>query len=85
MIWRQKRRKQVFNTHTKMIKLSVNAYTIEEVAAMLEVSERTVLRRIDQYKSTQGREGIGPVIRDGKIVAVPESSLFDWMQRNTGY
>lgn len=68
-----------------MIKVSVNAYTLEEVAGMLEVSERTVMRRIEQYKTTQGREGLGPVIRDGKIVAVPESSLFDWMQRNTGY
>lgn len=68
-----------------MIKVVVNAYTIDEVAGMLQVSERTVLRRIERYKETQGREGLGPVIRDGKIVAVPESSVFDWMQRHTGY
>lgn len=73
------------NTHTNMIKLSVTAYTIEEVAGMLEVSERTVNRRIELYRETQGREGLGPVIRDQKIVAVPESSLFKWMERHTGY
>jgi len=63
----------------------VNGYSLDEVAGMFEVDTRTIRRRIELYRKSSGREGLGPVFRDGKIVRVPESSICDWMQRNTGY
>lgn len=80
-------RREVFNTYTEMNNLSsrLQGYSVEEVAGMFETSERTIYRRMDQFRDTQGREGLGPVFRDGKIVRIPEESIREWVRRGTGY
>lgn len=63
----------------------LEGYSVQEVASRFGVHKTTIERRIRRYRDSRGREGIGPVFRDGKLVRIPESSIRAWMERNTGY
>jgi transposase len=63
----------------------IEGLSVEEVARNFGVHKTTIERRIRRYRETKGKEGLGPIFRDGKIVRVPESSITEWMARNTGY
>lgn len=40
-------------------------YSVDEVAGLLGVSRETVYRLLKRWKKTEGREGLGPVVRIG--------------------
>jgi len=53
-----------------------NHYSVESVAKMLEVSERTVWERIAQFERSGGKEGLGPIVKlSHKVVRIPASSV----------
>lgn len=51
-------------------------YSVETLAAALEVTERTIWNYVDLYKTSQGKDGIGPVVKlSYKVVRIPASSI----------
>ena len=51
-------------------------YSAERVAALLEVSERTVWSHIETYELTGGKEGLGPFVKlSHKCVRIPASAV----------
>lgn len=50
-------------------------YSAETLAALLEVTPRTIWNYVELGESTQGREGIYPVVKlSHKVVRIPASS-----------
>jgi hypothetical protein len=50
-------------------------YSAETLAALLEVSVRTIWNYIEAWETSGGKEGIGPVVKlSHKVVRIPASS-----------
>lgn len=50
-------------------------YSAESLAALLEVSPRTIWNYIAQWETSRGQDGIGPVVKlSHKVVRIPASS-----------
>lgn len=63
----------------------IEGCSVQEVADRFDVHKTTIERRIRLFRKSRGKEGLGPVFRDGKLVRIPEASIEDWVRRNTGY
>jgi hypothetical protein len=51
-------------------------YSAERVAELLEVSERTVWSYVEEYEMTEGKAGLGPVVKlSHKVVRIPGSAV----------
>jgi len=51
-------------------------YSVESLAELLEVTERTIWNYLELYEKSAGREGIGPYVKiSNKVVRIPASSV----------
>lgn len=59
-------------------------YSTGSLAELLQVTERTIHTYLDQYDSTSGREGLGPVVKlSHKAMRIPASSVRRWLESRT--
>jgi hypothetical protein len=59
-------------------------YSAETVAGLLEVVERTVWNYIELYETSQGKDGIGPVVKlSHKVVRIPASAIKRFLASRT--
>lgn len=51
-------------------------YSAATLAERLEVTERTIWNYVEQYETSGGREGLGPVVKlSHKVVRIPASAV----------
>lgn len=51
-------------------------YSAERAAELLEVTVRTIWNYVDQYETSGGKAGLGPVVKlSHKVVRIPASSI----------
>lgn len=59
-------------------------YSVESLAELLEVAERSVENYIEAYETSGGREGIGPVVKiSHKVKRIPASAVNRFLRSKT--
>lgn len=59
-------------------------YTVQEIAALLGVTPRTIWNYVEQGERTQGKDGIYPVVKlSFKVVRVPARAVNKFLKART--